>query len=191
MGEDNSRGITLVKRQEDAAAAIEYAFSFDPRVVVDEYIAGREVRAACIEEADGTLTVLPKMEYFLKDIRTSAHKLATDSSGKLTTDAIKGAKRDGDRQCPADLSPELHERIDSMVKEAHRVLKCRHYSLYDIRISADEQPYILEAALFCSFSPLSVIPSMAQHAGREDLKHPHLFHSFLRRAAAEKSARCV
>merc|ERR1712110_124503 len=74
--EDNSRGITLVRREEDAAAAIEYAFSFDPRVIVDEYIAGREVGAACIEEEDGTLSVLPKLEYFLKDIQTSAHKLA-------------------------------------------------------------------------------------------------------------------
>jgi D-alanine-D-alanine ligase len=184
--EDNSRGITLVRKQEDAAAAIDYAFGFDPRVVVDEYIAGREVRAACIEETDGTLTVLPKIEYFLTDIRTSAHKLQTDSSGKLTSDAIKAAKKDGDRQCPADLSPELHKRIDTMVKQAHRVLKCRHYSLYDLRIDANEQPYILEAALFCSFSPLSVIPAMAQHAGREDLKHPNLFHSFLERAAADK-----
>merc|ERR1711972_438414 len=116
--EDNSRGITLVRKEEDLSAAIEYAFSFDSRVVVDEYIAGREVRAACVEEADGSLTVLPKLEYFLKDIRTSAHKLQTDSSGKLTADAVKGAKRDGDRQCPADLGPALHTRIDAMVKEA-------------------------------------------------------------------------
>merc|ERR1711963_1335771 len=125
------------------------------------------------------------MEYFLKDIRTSAHKLATDSSGKLTNNAIKAAKKDGDRQCPADLSPALHARIDAMVKEAHCVLKCRHYSLYDIRVDAEEQPYILEACLFCSFSPLSVIPSMAQHAGRADLRHPNLFHSLLERATRE------
>merc|ERR1719159_210799 len=149
--EDNSRGITLVKKQEDLAAAMDYAFSFDARVVVDEYIAGREVRAACVEEEDGTLTVLPKIEYFLEDIRTSAHKLQTDASGKLTANAIKAAKRDGDRQCPADLSPLLHERIDAMVRKAHRVLKCRHYSLYDLRIDTREQPHILEAALFCSF----------------------------------------
>merc|ERR1719356_1186314 len=102
--EDNSRGITLVKNEEDVAAAMDYAFSFDPRVVVDEYISGREVRAACIEEEDGTLTVLPKIEYFLEDIRTSAHKLQTDKNGKLSSNAIKAAKKDGDRQCPANLS---------------------------------------------------------------------------------------
>merc|ERR1712048_1219871 len=187
--EDNSRGITLVRREEDLAAAMDYAFSFDPRVVVDEYIAGREVRAACIEEEDGTLTVLPKIEYFLQDIRTSAHKLQTDKNGKLSSNAIKAAKKDGDRQCPAELSTDLHKRIDDMVTQAHRVLKCRHYSLYDIRIDANDQPYILEAALFCSFSPLSVIPAMAQHAGRDQLKHPALFHSFLERACKEKQQR--
>jgi D-alanine-D-alanine ligase len=182
--EDNSRGITLVRTEEEAQKAIDYAFSFDERVVVDEYIAGREVRVACVEEEDGSLTVLPKLEYFLKDIRTSAHKLATDSSGKLTQDAIKQAKKDGDRKCPADLSPQLHERIDKVVKRAHHALKCRHYSLFDLRISEDEQPYILEACLFCSFSPLSVIPAMAAHA-KEELRHPRYFHSLLERCITE------
>lgn len=186
--EDNSRGITLVKKDEDAAKALEYAFSFDDRVVVDEYIAGREVRAAVVEAEDGSLHVLPKIEYFLTDIRTSAHKLQT-TDGKLTADAILAAKKDGDRKCPADLSDEIHSRINKMIMIAHKALKCRHYSLYDLRIDADGQPYILEAALFCSFSPLSVIPAMAAHCDRDDLKHPHFFHSLLERTSKEdKSA---
>jgi D-alanine-D-alanine ligase len=185
--EDNSRGITLVRKEEDLVAAIDYAFSFDPRVVVDEYIAGREVRVACIEEADGSLSVLPKLEYFLADIRTSAQKLGTDKSGRLSKTAIQDAKQDGDRQCPADISPELNARIDSMIIAAHKAMKCRHYSLFDLRVDVDEQPYILEACFFCSFSPLSVIPSMASHAGREDIRHPNFFHSLLERAIAEKA----
>jgi len=187
VGEANSRGITLVRKEEDARTAIEHAFSFDSRVLVDEYIAGREMRAACVENDDGELIVLPKIEYFLDDIRTAQHKLATDSSGKLTANAIKEAKKDGDRQCPADLSEVLNARVDDAIRAAHRALKCRHYSLFDLRIDANEQPFIIEACLFCSFSPLSVIPAMAQHAG-DELKHPKLFHMFLDRAAAEKDA---
>jgi len=187
VGEANSRGITLVRKEEDALAAIEYAFSFDSRVLVDEYIAGREMRAACIENDDGELIVLPKIEYFLDDIRTAQHKLATDGSGKLTANAIMAAKKDGDRQCPADLSETLDARVNEAIKAAHRALKCRHYSLFDLRVNADEQPFIIEACLFCSFSPLSVIPAMAQHAG-DDLKHPKLFNMLLDRAAAEKDA---
>jgi len=180
--EDNSRGLSLVRREEDVEAAIEYAFSFDSRVVVEEYIAGREVRAAVVEEEDGSLTVLPKIEYFLEDIRSAKHKLVTGADGKLSDDAIRQAKKDGDRQCPADLSDEIHDRIDEAVKQAHQTLKCRHYSLFDIRINEEGFPYILEACLFCSFSPLSVIPAMAAHAGREDLRHPNFFHSLLERA---------
>jgi D-alanine-D-alanine ligase len=177
-----------VRREEDVTAAIKYAFEFDSRVVVEEYIAGREVRAAVVEEEDGTLTVLPKIEYFLEDIRTAAHKLATSADGKLSDDAIKQAKKDGDRQCPADLSPEIHSRIDEAVKKAHQTLKCRHYSLFDIRVSEDGWPYILEACLFCSFSPLSVIPAMAAQSGREDLRHPNFFHSILERTMKEHAS---
>lgn len=184
--EDNSRGLSLVKREEDVGPAIEYAFNFDPRIIVDEYIPGREVRAAVIEEEDGSLYVLPKLEYFLDDIRTSAHKLATND-GKLSKDAVREAKKDGDRKCPADLTPEVNARIDEMVTKAHRALKCRHYSLFDLRIHSDtNEPYILEAAFFCSFSPVSVIPSMANAGDRKELHHPKLFHSMLERAAKEK-----
>jgi D-alanine-D-alanine ligase len=184
--EDNSRGLSLVRREEDVEAAIEYAFSFDSRVVVEEYIAGREIRAAVVVEEDGSLTVLPKIEYFLADIRTAQHKLVTGSDGKLSDDAIIQAKQDGDRQCPADLSAEIHARVDEAVKMAHQTLKCRHYSLFDIRIDEEGFPKILEACLFCSFSPLSVIPAMAAHAGREDLRHPNFFHSLLERVTNER-----
>jgi len=183
--EDNSRGLSLVRREEDVAAAIEYAFSFDPRVVVEEYIAGREIRAAVVEEEDGSLTVLPKIEYFLEDIRTAQHKLVTGADGKLSDDAIHQAKKEGDRQCPADLSPEIHARVDEAVQTAHRMLKCRHYSLFDIRLNEEGLPFVLEACLFCSFSPVSVIPAMAAHAGRDDLRHPNFFHSLIERTLKE------
>jgi len=184
--EDNSHGITFVKKDEDFEAALKYAFTFDDRVVVDEYIAGRELRVACVEEEDGSLTVLPKLEYFLTDIRTSAHKLKTNDDGKLSKNAVIEAKKDGDRQCPADVSPTLEARLDDMVKTAHRALKCRHYSLFDVRVDKDEQPFFLEACLFCSFSPVSVIPSMASHCKSEHLRHPNFFQNLLVRTAAEK-----
>merc|ERR1719191_2450241 len=106
--------------------------------------------------------------------------------GKLTDNAIAEVKKDGDRQCPATFSPELERRINEQAKKAHQVMKCTHYSLWDMRIDENEQPFILEACLFCSFSPVSVIPAMAQHAGREDLKHPALFHGLLERAIKQK-----
>lgn len=176
--EDNSFGLSLVKKEEDLPKAIEYAFDYSKRILVDQYIAGREIRVAVIEENDGSLTALPKLEYFVDEIRTTEKKYAI-KDGKLTDNPQADVKQEGDRQCPATLTPELERRIDEQAKKAHKVLKCTHYSLWDMRIDEDGQPFILEGCLFCSFSPLSVIPSIADKSDREDLKHPNLLHMFL------------
>merc|ERR1712241_875162 len=81
--EDNSLGLSLVKKEEDLAKAIEFAFKYSKRILVDEYIAGREIRVAVIEEEDGSLTALPKLEYFVEEIRRPENKLAV-KDGKLT-----------------------------------------------------------------------------------------------------------
>eukprot|EP00927_Polykrikos_kofoidii_P066499 TRINITY_DN62089_c0_g1_i1.p1 TRINITY_DN62089_c0_g1~~TRINITY_DN62089_c0_g1_i1.p1 ORF type:complete len:794 (+),score=149.56 TRINITY_DN62089_c0_g1_i1:78-2384(+) len=183
--EEGSRGMSLVKRDEDIASALSHAFTFDERVIVEEYIAGREIRAAVVEEEDGALTVLPKFEYFLEDVRTPESKVNMGSNGRMTQNPFKEARKPGDTQCPAELKPQLHLRVDELVTSAHRVLKCKYFSLYDIRIDADDQPYILEASPYISFAPGGMHPTMASKGEHAHLKHPHFFHSCLERVAKE------
>jgi D-alanine-D-alanine ligase len=52
-----------------------------------------------------------------------------------------------------------------VAKKCHQALGCRHYSLFDFRIDPKGQPWFLEAGLYCSFAPKSVIPCMAKAAG--------------------------
>jgi D-alanine-D-alanine ligase len=201
--DDNSLGLSLVRTatEEAVAEALEKAFERSNGIVVEEYIAGREVRVALLEQPDGEgmkLEVLPKIEYLLDDIRTSAHKLATNNGQLLSSDdqpaqAIIAAKKDGDRVCPAQLEPEVHARLDDLARRAHKALGCTYYSLYDVRIDEHGFPFMLEAALFCSFSPYSVIVSLASKSGNPDIEqHPSLFERFLRRAAdATRSRRAT
>ena len=44
--EDNSFGVSLVKTEDDIVRCLENAFKYDQRVLVEQYIAGREVRVA-------------------------------------------------------------------------------------------------------------------------------------------------
>jgi D-alanine-D-alanine ligase len=200
--DDNSLGLSLVREASEnvVAEALAAAFERSESIVVEDYIAGREVRVAVLEQPakDGngkTLEVLPKIEYFLDDIRTSSHKLATNDGKLLTSDgnvaeAIVAAKKDGDRACPAQLEPEVHARLDDLAMRAHKALGCKYYSLYDVRIDENGFPFMLEAALFCSFSPYSVIVSLAAKSGNAAIEqHPSLFESFLQEAASTTRAR--
>merc|ERR1712151_312596 len=114
--EDNSMGVTLFsgKEGENLDEALKTAFSFDTEVLCERFIPlGREIRCAVLEQDDGTLELLPCLEYFLTDdhpIRASNDKLVTDSRGVPTT-----------------VTKQLCVR-------SHKALGCRDYSLYDVRV---------------------------------------------------------
>jgi len=183
--EDNSLGITFVEDEELLHAALQEAFKYDSKVVVEQYIAGREVRCGVFEESDGSFTLLPMTEYFPENIRTSASKLATDDKGCVRLDGTAIVKTEGDRQCPADVEEVLTAKIKEQAILAHKATGARDFSLYDVRISPAGEPYFLEACNFCSFSPKSAMVAMANAAGRQ---HPEVFHEVLERTSARKKA---
>merc|ERR1712224_634302 len=78
--EDNSQGISLVRPGNDVQQALDLAFSFDSEVLCEEYVPlGRELRVAGLEMEDGSLKVLPCIEYFLTEndpIRTARTNLS-------------------------------------------------------------------------------------------------------------------
>merc|ERR1712224_682358 len=138
--------------------ALELAFSFDTEVLAEEYVPlGRELRVAGLEMEDGSLRVLPCIEYFLTEkdpIRTAQHKLVTNERGVPTTVATGG------RKCPADIDEVLLGKLQDLVVRSHKALGCRDYSLYDVRVDPHGEPYFIEACLYCSFSPKSVVVLM-------------------------------
>jgi len=122
--------------------------------ICEEYIAGREVRCALVEEDDGSLTMLPMTEYILEDIRTSAHKLAVNENGCPLVTSAAIVKTDGDRHCPPQgLDDTTCNAIYSMACKAHTALGCTDFSLYDIRINDQGTPYFLRHATFALFLP--------------------------------------
>merc|ERR1719336_3731966 len=71
--EGNSEGLSLVTEKSQIPAALEKAFEFDTQAVVEKFVPlGRELRVACIENEDGSLRMLPAVEYFIKNVRHKA-----------------------------------------------------------------------------------------------------------------------
>ena len=154
--EDNSTGITLVRHESEIESALSSGFKYDDILLIEEYIPGRELRVGVIEQ-DNELHVLPAMEYLLtkeQPIRTLDDKLGTQNDGTLARQPVNVV-------CPADITPELSQKLAEAVTKAHVALGNRDYSLYDFRIHAKTQePYMLESCSFWSFIPASVLSKM-------------------------------
>jgi D-alanine-D-alanine ligase len=113
---------------------------------------------------DGELVCLPLEEYAMdpqrKPIRTGEDKLARTVDGDLYLVAKDRAKA----WIVAD-DDTLTQRVWAAARRCHVALGCRHYSLFDFRIDQDGRPWFLEAGLYCSYSPGSVIAVMASAIG--------------------------
>jgi D-alanine-D-alanine ligase len=160
---DNSVGVTFCENQAEYKAALEKVFKLTSDVLVEEYIKGEEVRCAVIETKDGGLRALPKIRYILDvPIRGAAQKLVLGEDKDGEYKEIKGyATKPEQVECPAILNDKQHAALEEAAKMAHKALGCQLYSLYDFRVTEDEV-VMLEACLFCSFSPNSVLPTLAR-----------------------------
>ncbi|BAZ51206.1 D-alanine--D-alanine ligase domain-containing protein [Nostoc sp. NIES-4103] len=164
VSSDNSLGVSLVKEASEYDAALKQAFEYADEVIVETFIeAGREVRCGIIVQ-DGELVSLPLEEYLLdpqeKPIRIHADKLLQSDDGEL-----RYAAKDNIKSWIVDPKDPITQKVQEVAKKCHQALGCRHYSLFDFRIDPNGQPWFLEAGLYCSFAPKSVISSMAKAAG--------------------------
>jgi len=177
-------GVVLVTKSEDIKKGLETAFKFDQQVLCEEYIPlGRELRIGAIEDGEGNICVLPAIEYHLskeKPIRASTDKLTEDKKG-LPTGFAKTVTT-----CPAKINTKLRAKLVDMVTKAHKALGCRDYSLFDVRVSPSGEPFFLEAGLYCSFSPRSVVVNLCKATGDSSLGYHALFRMLIKRAASRK-----
>ncbi|WGV28629.1 D-alanine--D-alanine ligase family protein [Halotia branconii] len=161
---DNSLGVVLVKEAAEYDAALKQAFEYADEVIVEAFIElGREVRCGIIVK-DGELMGLPLEEYLLepqeKPIRSHVDKLQQTNDGNLSF-----AAKDNVKSWIVNPNDPMTQKVQQVAKKCHQVLGCRHYSLFDFRIDPEGQPWFLEAGLYCSFAPKSVISSMAKAVG--------------------------
>ena len=161
---DNSDGVTLVRHADEYPAALALAFTFSDAVLVETYVPlGREVRCAIVVQG-GQLRCLPLEEYFVdsvtRPVRTRQDKLKRDGDNQL----VLAAKQASQAWMVDPLDPVV-PAVWEAARLCHAALGCEQYGLFDFRIDPDGVPWFLEAGLYCSFSPKSVIPTMMAAAG--------------------------
>jgi D-alanine-D-alanine ligase len=125
-------------------------WAFGDRVIVEKYIAGKELTCAVMrEEALGVIEIVPMVRFY-------------DYEAKY---APGGSKH----LLPAPISPFVYQQVRRLTLAAHRALGCRGVSRadfrYDDRIEGTGGLVCLEVNTQPGMTETSLVPELAAHAG--------------------------
>ncbi len=146
----SSLGMTIARSEDDIAEGLKKAFGIDRQVMVEEFIAGREITGGVIGNEE--LTALPLVEIIPGD----AYEFF-DYEAKYQPGASKEI-------CPADLEAAITIRAQNYALAAHRALQLWGYSRTDMIVSGDDI-YLLETNTIPGMTPTSLLPQGAAAAG--------------------------
>jgi D-alanine-D-alanine ligase len=148
--EGSSIGLSIVKREADLAGALELAYRYDRRCLVERYIAGTEITGGVL--GNDSLEALPLVEIIPGD-----QYEFFDYTAKYTPGASHEI-------CPARVSEEVTHRARDLALRAHRALWCRGYSRTDMIVSGDDI-FVLETNTIPGMTQTSLLPQAAAAAG--------------------------
>ncbi len=146
----SSLGMTIARSEDDIAEGLKKAFAIDRQVMVEEFIAGREITGGVIGNEE--LTALPLVE-----IIPGEQYEFFDYEAKYQPGASKEI-------CPADLEEAITIRAQNYALTAHKALQLRGYSRTDMIVSGDDI-YVLETNTIPGMTPTSLLPQGAAAAG--------------------------
>lgn len=141
-------GLTLVKKKSQWAGALRTGFQWDDRLIIEEYIAGREITVSVLGEQ-----TLPVVEII------PTHELY-DYECKYTSGRSKYV-------CPAELTDDETARVQDLGARAFHALGCKGYARVDFRMNPDGEFYCLEVNTLPGMTATSLVPKAARAAGIE------------------------
>jgi D-alanine-D-alanine ligase len=142
----SSIGLSIADRQDDVAKAIELALGFDERVLIEEYIKGRELTVGILENQPLCVIEIVTQNRFF------------DFQAKYQSGFTEYI-------VPAKLPGAIAERAREIARLAHQVLGCFCFSRVDIMLGQDNGLYILEVNTIPGLTSSSLLPKAAKNSG--------------------------
>lgn len=150
----SSVGVSIVHNKKELKPALELAFSFSKRILIEEYLAGIEVSCGVLgNEAPKALPVIeiiPKKEFFDYEAKYDETKC--------------------DEIVPARLSKKLARKVQDLAIRVFQAIDCRGFGRIDMIIHKDK-PCVLEINTIPGLTPVSLFPKEATAAG---ISYPQL-----------------
>ena len=143
-------GVFFASSFEQLQEAVNKAFSYDAKLLIEERIEGKEVTVGILEgAAEEVLPVIeivtPKGEWYDYE-----HRYTEGMSEHII---------------PARLSKDQLSKAKSVALQAHRLLGCRDLSRADFVVPDEGEPVLLEVNTLPGMTPTSLYPDAASAAG--------------------------
>jgi D-alanine-D-alanine ligase len=146
----SSVGVSKVDSEEQYRAALEEAFKFDTKVIVEENIPGREIECSVLGNENPAASV-PGEIHAAKDFYSYEAKYL-DSDGAAL-------------EIPAKLPPETVRQVQSLAVKTFQVLECQGLSRVDFFLKEDGRVLVNEINTMPGFTKISMYPKLWEASG--------------------------
>ena len=146
----SSCGVTKVKSAEELPEAIFKAFEESNEVLVEEFIAGREMACGVLVTED--------QEWLLPITEVVAKNEFFDYEAKYTAGM-------SDEITPAEIPTEWAEKLHSMTLAVYKACRCRGLARVDFMVTPEGEPYLIEINSIPGMSGGSIVPKQLREAG--------------------------
>ncbi len=142
----SSIGVSFAENETELADAIDSAFKYEDKIVVEKKIIGREFSVGILDgKALPIIEIVPKTGFY--DYKNKYQQGCTEEI------------------CPAPLGKELTERIQNEALKVHEALNLGFYSRIDFLLDENNDFYCLEANALPGMTPTSLLPQEALSVG--------------------------
>ncbi len=144
----SSIGVFIAHDRRELAHALSESLKLGGRTVLEQYIQGREIQVAVLEDrALPSIEIIPKKGFY-------------DYENKYQPGAALEV-------CPAQIPPQWEKRVGEAALTVFRTLGLSVYARADFIVAGDGTPYFLEINTLPGMTPTSLVPQEAAAAGMD------------------------
>lgn len=146
----SSVGVSKVSSKEEFDTAVDTAFQYDHKIIIEETLVGREIECAVLgnDEAQASLPgeILPQTEFYSYE-----SKYIDETGAKL--------------KIPADLPAETVKKVQGAAVDVFQTLECEGLARVDFFLTEKGEIYVNEVNTLPGFTRISMYPKLWEISG--------------------------
>ena len=163
----SSVGISKVYKKEEYLKAVELAFKYDNKIIIEEYINGREIECSVLGNSNPLASSLGEVKP-LHDFYSYKAKYIDEKGAEL--------------KIPAEIDSKKIEEIQRLAVKTFKSLSCKGFARVDFFLKEDGKVFVNEINTIPGFTKISMYPKLWDVSG---LSYSNLIDELIKLALEE------